>query len=175
MASVVVRPSATSSPSQPQGSRDLSRDMRSLVARFGSGFVDDALAAQGAEVILVSENQSFRGLASSEFGVRTTWLQPVLMRAKDNGYLTPAKYREAVRGFIESRFEFVSVDSDMLIAEISGVPTVPLPRDFTTVAARIGGAKADLRSHLGVAFGAIHTFWNDRSPILLSRRPLGSC
>ncbi|MFO1097892.1 MAG: hypothetical protein U1E81_06350 [Xanthobacteraceae bacterium] len=158
-----------------QGTTDLSRDLRSLVARFGSAFIDDAIAAQGAGVILLSEDQSLRALATAEFGIKTTWLQPVLMRARDNGHITQSEYREAIRWLIESRFEFVSVDSDMLIAAISGASAVPLPKVFTTVASRIGGAKADMRSHLGVAFGAIKIFWNDRNiPDLVKSAAVGS-
>ena len=49
-----------------------------------------------------------------------------------------------------------------------------LPKDFSTLANRLGGAKADLASHVNVAVGAITQFWNNVSlPSTLRQAAVG--
>jgi len=133
-----------------------------MVQEFGSGFVDDMLAAQGADRLLVSEDKIIRGLAREQFGLRTSWLQPILMKAVDGGHLSRDDYNSAILTFVKSGFDFVSVDPTLLVWALHGTSALELPDDFIRVAARLGGPKADLESHVSVALNAIRLIWTDR-------------
>jgi hypothetical protein len=148
--------------------------MRSLSQRFDSDFADEMLAAQGSNRILISEDKGIRDLARSEFNVASAWLQVVLMKAKDESQITIAAYGEAVRTFIESRFEFISIDAALLVSTLTGAPSTEIPKDFAILASRLGGKKADMHSHVRVAFDAIRQFWRIKKlPDLLKRASVG--
>jgi hypothetical protein len=144
-----------------QGTKDPGPQLRTLIKRFGSEFVDDILAAEGTGRLLVCEDQLFRVIAQSEFGVKATWLQPILMKARAENIITAEDYQRAILGFIESRFEFVSIDGSVLLQSLAGRSSHDLPKEFATLAGRLGGAKAEIKSHLDVAFHAIIGTWHD--------------
>ena len=102
-----------------------------------------------------------RGLAREQFGLRTSWLQPILMKAKDGGHLSPDDYNNAILTLIRSNFDFVSVDPTLLVWALHGTTALELPDDFIRVAAKLGGPKAELQSHVGVALNAIRLIWSD--------------
>ncbi|WP_441277894.1 tetratricopeptide repeat protein [Tardiphaga sp. 172_B4_N1_3] len=143
------------------GTRDPSAEFRQLMQRFGSGFSDELRAAQGRGLLLVSEDLGLRALGQAEFAVPSTWLQPVLMKAKNNGALSESEYRKAIVAMIDARFTFVSVDAALLVGAVSGHIDISLPRDFLSLASRLGGASADLPSHVSVALGVIAAMWVD--------------
>jgi tetratricopeptide (TPR) repeat protein len=145
-----------------QATQDPSADVRALIQEFGSGFVDDMLAAQGAGRLLVSEDKIIRGLAGEQFGLGTSWLQPILMKAADGGHLSRDDYNSAILTLIKSGFDFVSVDPTLLVWALHGTSELQLTDDFLRVAARLGGPKAELDSHVGVALNAIRIIWADR-------------
>jgi hypothetical protein len=146
-----------------EGLRDPSRDMRQLMKHFGSSFADELRAAQGSSRLLVCEDHGMRILAQDEFGVPATWLQPVLMRAREAGAITHDNYRKAVLAFVDTRFEFVSIDASLLLGCVEGLASVSLPADFLKLVSRLGGKKADLLSHTNVALETIRQTWSRRS------------
>jgi len=146
-----------------RGNADPAPELSELTARFGSDFLDEARAAQGSERLFICEDQSLRLLSGAAFKVPTTWLQPVLMLAKDAGHISPQEYRKAVVYLIQARLDFISVDSQLLNLSLQLAISHDLPEDFLTIASRLGGAKADLGSHLRVAVGAIAVFWRNVS------------
>src|ERR1700681_1508555 len=135
-----------------EGNKDPSPELAPLVERFGSGFFDEIRAAEGADLLLLSEDLSLRGLAQHEFNVLGTWLQPVLMRALDKQMMTLDEYRAAIIGFIDSKFEFISVGTPLVVSSVRGTTGHALPKEFRTIASRLGGMKADIASHVGVAY-----------------------
>jgi tetratricopeptide (TPR) repeat protein len=144
-----------------QGNTDLPPELNELTARFGSGFLDEARAAQGSTRIFVCEDQALRVLTSAAFKIPATWLQPVLMLAKDGGHISAEDYRQTIVYLIQARLDFISVDAQLLNLTLQGTTSHDLPEDFLTVADRLGGAKADLSSHLRGAAVAIAHFWRN--------------
>jgi tetratricopeptide (TPR) repeat protein len=143
-----------------EGSKDPGPEWQPIIESFGSHFLDEVRAAEGAGLLLLAEDQILRGVAEITFNVRGTWLQPVLMRAREQMVITLDEYRKAVVGLIECKFEFVSVGADLLVSAVRGTKGHALPRDFEILASRIGGKKAD-GSHLQIAYSAAVKIWDD--------------
>jgi hypothetical protein len=98
-----------------QGNRDPSPELRNLARTFGQSLSDDLLAAQGSNRLFVSEDRAMRLLAITEFGVGASWLQPILMKADQGGFMSRADYNGAILGFIKMGSEFISVDAGLLV------------------------------------------------------------
>ncbi|QWG12421.1 hypothetical protein KMZ29_22370 [Bradyrhizobium sediminis] len=144
-----------------EGNRDPSPELAPLVERFGSGFFDEMRAAEGAGLLLLSEDFVLRGLAEQEFKVPGTWLQPVLMGALDRRVMTLDEYRAAIVSFIDSKFEFISVGAPLVVSSVHGTKGHTLPKEFEIIASRIGGKKADIASHVRVAYASAVRIWSD--------------
>jgi hypothetical protein len=158
-----------------QGTTDPGSELRKIIGRFGSDFVDEILAAQGTGRLLVCEDFALRTIARTEFGVKSSWLQPVMMKALATEAISSDEYVKAVLGFIASRFEFVSIDGGLLAQTIAGTRSMDLPKDFLTLASRLGGPKADLPSHVSVAARSIEACWNDdKKPEVLRQAMVGA-
>jgi len=151
-----------------RGTKDPSPELRALMRRFGRQIFDDLLAAQGSGRLFVCEDQSLRAIGQSEFGVKSTWLQPVLMKAIIDKKMTREEYRQAVLAFIDSQFEFVSIDAPLLVETLETAQSRELPKEFVKLVGRLGGKKAEIHSHLNVAFRAIADIWsNNKVPHIL--------
>jgi tetratricopeptide (TPR) repeat protein len=146
-----------------EGSADPNPDWKPIIERFGSGFLDDIRAAQGARLIFLSEDYLLRQLARLDFGVTGIWLQPVLMEAAAQGIMSFDAYSKAIVAFVESRFHFISISSGLLIHAVQGNTSHALPNDFLVLAGAIGGKGADMASHLSVSYAAAHTIWQNQS------------
>jgi hypothetical protein len=145
-----------------QGTSDPGSQLTTLIKRLGSEFVDEIFAAQASGRLLVCEDQQLRSTAHAQFGMQSTWLQPVLMKAVADDHITRDEYLNAVIGFIDSGFEFVSVDPSLLLQAVKGVKTHGLPKNFVKLAGRLGGEHAEIQSHVNVVFRAITATWSDR-------------
>jgi hypothetical protein len=146
-----------------EGNQDPAPELRPFIERFGSEFLDEVRAAQGAGLLFLSEDLLLRGLAQHEFTVQGTWLQPVLMRALDRQMMPLDEYRAAIIGFIDSKFEFVSVGPPLVVSSVHGTAGHALPREFEVIVSRLGGKKADIASHVRVAYQSAVQIWSDRS------------
>jgi len=140
-----------------EGNTDPDPNWKPITERFGRSFLDEIRAAQGAGLLFLTEDKLLRTLAWVESGVPGTWLQPVLMEAVRLGHLSIGDYAKAVIAFIDSRFHFISISSDLLIHAMGGAPTHDLTKEFKSLAAAIGGKGAELQSHLSVSYNAAKT------------------
>jgi hypothetical protein len=141
----------------------LPAQVRTALKAVGGDFVDDILAAQGSVRIFLSEDQVLRAVAAAEFSVPSTWLQPVLMRGVDEGLITRSQYAAALSAFVDSGLDFTSINHETLLQTLHGVRSHALPAAFSKLARRLGGKKADMPSHLGVAGRTIRATWPDES------------
>jgi hypothetical protein len=146
-----------------QGTRDPSPAIRDLTREMGGTFLNDLLAAQQADRLFISEDRTLRALAESEFGLRTAWLQPVLMMAADAKYLSRDAYNDAVLNFITSGFQFISLHPSIPVWTLRDTKDVPLPASFIQVISCLGVPTAELQSHVAVALQAIQKIWSDPS------------
>jgi tetratricopeptide (TPR) repeat protein len=146
-----------------EGSRDPSPEWRPLMERFGSGFLDEIRAAEGAGLMLLSEDQMLRALGQADYVVPSAWLQVVLMRAVEQNIFSEELYRDAVVTMIDSRFQFISITSQLLLSAIRGTKGHILPAAFEKFATRIGGKIAELQSHASVAYRTAVAVWDNQS------------
>jgi len=142
-----------------EGKRDLTGDVRELARRFGSRFLDELQAAQGSELLFVSEDNALRVIGEVDFGVPSAWLQPILMKAKNVGLLPDENYREAVVTMIDAKFDFITLDPKDIEYTLSELRDIELPKNFRMLASRLGGSAADLRSHINVALKVLRSIW----------------
>jgi tetratricopeptide (TPR) repeat protein len=157
-----------------QGRGDLPADLKQLIGIIGAGVIDEARAAQGSDRLFICEDQALRLLTGTGLNIPTTWIQPVLLLAKQEGFLSEEKYLKSMLALIDARLEFLSVDHNLLVETLKPTTSLTIPPDFTKVAGRLGGAKADLRSHLRMAAGAILQFWKSRDiPSTLRQAAVG--
>ena len=138
-----------------------SPEWRPLIERFGSSFLDEIRAAEGAGLILLSEDQSLRALGEADYVVPAVWLQPVLMRALDLNLISEEAYRDAVVAMIDSRFQFISVTSQLLFSAVRGASGHVLPPDFEKLASKVGGKIAEFGSHASIAYRTAVAVWHD--------------
>jgi hypothetical protein len=134
-----------------EGKTDPDPNWKRIIERFGRSFLDEIRAAQGAGLLFLTEDKLLRTLAWVESGVPGTWLQPVLMEALRQGHISIADYAKAVIAFIDSRFHFISISSDLLIEAMAGAPAHGLSQEFKSLAAALGGKGAELQSHLSTS------------------------
>jgi hypothetical protein len=154
------------------GIQDPSPEMRKIMKRAGGSFADELRAAQGSSRLLVCEDHAMRIIAETEFGVASTWLQPVLMKALADGKITLDEYSKAILAFIDTRFEFVSIDASLALHSLKDCCSVSLPGRFTKLVGRLGGKNADLASHVGVAFSIIGKAWREASLPWIARQAI---
>ncbi len=88
-------------------------------------------------------------------------MQPVLTQACDAGLIDRARYDEFVLDSVDRGDEVVSIDKDVLLAAL-GEDGEPVPARFKRVVGLLGGPKAEMASHLGVAADFLATIWKDR-------------
>lgn len=144
-----------------EGSRDPSREWRPLIERFGSSLLDEIRAAEGAGLMLLSEDRALRALGQADYIVPATWLQPVLMRALERDSISEDAYRDAVVAMIDSRFQFISISSQLLFSAVRGTKGHTLPAAFEKLATQIGGKIAELQSHASVSYQTAVAVWKE--------------
>lgn len=137
---------------------DPPRDLRQANESIGQNFIDDMLAAQGRGMLLLCQDQAYRVLAEQSLGVAGSWLQPLLMLARDENLLSGEEYNEAVAALVDIGDRFISIDSGLLLAAARHQED-PLDR-FGRVAGRLGGADADILSHIRVAASFLGIVWS---------------
>lgn len=117
---------------------------------LGSSARDSVLAAEGNGLLLLSEDQGLRQWAAAALEVGSSWLQPVLLLAKDRGLVSIEDYTKFIVDCLNRDFTYVSMDSRTLLAqakidEFSGRGTVKRMLEV------VGGKNADLETNIGVA------------------------
>jgi hypothetical protein len=148
-----------------EGERDLPAEYRQLQRLISDrSFFDPILAAEGAKKLLVCEDQSYRNLAT-EFGVNGTWLQPILMFARESGVLSRGAYSEAIIGLVDAGHRFASIDSEVLWTA-ANKEGKGIGRPFMAVADTLGVPTAEMVSHIKVAGGFLRRVWSAADPPL---------
>lgn len=151
---------------------DAPSELRRIAQLIDRSFTDDMLAAQGAGMLLLCQDQAYRALASQYLGLKTSWLQPVLMIACDEGLIDRDDYNKIIISMIEFGDETISIDGELLCAT-SG-PGSENAKNFELSVGCLGGPQADLLSHLSVAAGFLAVIWNKRSNEVVTQSQTGA-
>lgn len=137
---------------------DLDPDVEIAIQDMGVDLVAPALAAREHRAFLLSDDLAFRLLAMDCFGVRTGWLQAVLMYARFTGKLEMTRYAELIADLARMKHGYVSIEAAALIALVPEDGPIQHSRfDFLTDF--IGTETADMRSHISVTAEFLRTIW----------------
>jgi hypothetical protein len=127
---------------------------------------DPAYIAKSESLLLVSDDIRYRQLVSELFGTESTWLQPVLMAAKDEKLLELRQYGEALIALSAAKHGYLAVDRDVLLNIAEHDHTPDMDR-LVAVTHFIGAENADFLSSYDVAWGFLSFVWG-KPPLLLS-------
>lgn len=135
-------------------------DPPAIVARFrtmeGGAFLDDLLAVDGSQRILISEDLFLRKMGVEFFGVKSCWIQALLMFLAERKYIS---YEEVVRKTLDllSLGEVsLSTNYSMIIAAVSMLASNQIAHgDFNRFVSIIGQPGADYESHVQVVASAL--------------------
>ena len=130
----------------------------------GARFFDEIYAASGSGRLLLVDDLFTRQVAG-QFGVHGTWLQPVLMKARDRRLLSQADYAKAITDLIDAGQSFVSIDPQTLLAarRLDREAGEAGPGRCLSLASRsLGGRHADINSHCRVAIEFLRRLWAAR-------------
>ena len=152
------------------GTADIPEKIRGVVNQYSAGFADEFLSAQENDLLLLSEDMGYRIIGNQSFALRSSWLQPILMVARDRQILDRERYSKAVLSMIDYGSKFVSIDTGVLLASLRGSDGLSLPRDYIKACNTLGGPNADLQSQSVVILQSIVEIWNDDSIAGLVRR-----
>ncbi len=132
---------------------------------LGSATYDTLLAANGAGLVLISDDWHLRNLAKTEFAVDGVWTQALLMHARSQGHVAPEAYSKAVIALAQWRYQFTSISADELIAAARRANWDPDPV-FRSVARTLTLKTSDLATLLAVAVRFFRNLWCHRFTIL---------
>ena len=155
-----------------EGPADPPEELRRLNQAIGLNFIDDMLAAQGADRLLLCQDQAYRTLAMQS-ELRTSWLQPVLMVARDEGQLSRDEYLKAIAALVDFGDQSVAIDSGSLLAATSD--EAQSPQSFDRMVSLLGGEQAEMLSHIGIAVDFLASIWAERPQGLRRQSRQGSC
>ncbi|MCX5822581.1 MAG: hypothetical protein NTY86_03520 [Deltaproteobacteria bacterium] len=155
-----------------EGTQDLPAEMRKLSRKIGRAFFDTILAADGTSRLLLCEDYAYRTIGAGIPGLRSSWLQPVLMSACDKKLITTERYSDAVLRMIEHGSHFISIDARVLLCLAKDKNDSDGKR-FDNVAEALGGPTADLPSHVKVAANFFNKIWNNYDTLLRHKAQTG--
>jgi hypothetical protein len=130
--------------------QEFSNDTRAILQTFGHAACDPAVSADGSGLLLLSDDMGLRLWAHSAFRVPGTWLQPVLMLARQEGVLTEERYFEAINIMAQSGHSYISLEPGSLLHQ-ARKGGFALTSELERLLDAIGGPNADLVRNCGVA------------------------
>ena len=146
----------------------LSPAFSNISKRFGRNLFDSILAVDSSHRIFLCEDYPYRLLATHNGKLPATWLQPVLMMARDKNILSPEKYDDVVYYMREYGFEHIAVDPGNLL-RAANLKTDLGGKRFKKMAEAIGGPSAEMNSHIRVTVSFLREIWKDYNPPLKSK------
>ncbi|MFZ1681902.1 MAG: hypothetical protein WAT70_12860 [Rhizobiaceae bacterium] len=143
-----------------------SLEIEELIAKVGIEVMAPALVAAMDQMLLVSDDLSFRVLARHTCKVPVAWLQAVFMYAYESGIIGIKRHSDLVAGLAARRHGFVSVDPAILEAAVPATGA-RVGEQFGHLVEYLGSKGADMKSHLNVTVAFLSSIW-DRSTIGLA-------
>ena len=161
-----TRENITTVPAIPAS--DFDNVQRQIINCFERCVTDPAVAAQGNKLLLLSDDMGYRAWAHG-LGAATTWLQPVLMIARDNGHIDEERYAEAILQLAFSDHSYVSLNTHALVFQ-AHKDQFELTNDLDRLFHLVVGREADLATNLAVMTSFTDACWSETvEPIKVSR------
>ena len=117
---------------------------------LGSAAMDSILAADGGNLLLISEDQGLRQWGGMALEVGVSWLQPVMLLAKESGLIAIKDYTKFIVDCLNRGFTYVSMDPHALFTQAmdNGCDKLSTVKRMLEV---VGDKHADLENKLRVA------------------------
>ncbi len=129
-------------------------EARAIIDLVGTDVCAPAIAANGAQLPLLSDDFGFRTWSEHSFQLQGFWLQPILMAARDWKKITDQEYCEALCQMTNIGFEFISLDVNCFLYKLRSDKFM-VTAELKKMLGAIGGKQADLPNNLGVAANII--------------------
>lgn len=129
--------------------KEIREEILNLLDIVGHSTFDPAFAAQGSGLLLLSDDYQFRVWAADEFAVPATWLQPVLMLARERGTIANPRYFDSINTLALSGHSYISLEAGALLKNASD-GKFELTNDLARLLDQLGGPTADLSSNTSV-------------------------
>jgi hypothetical protein len=90
--------------------------LKGLVQNTDNASYDSILACNGHDKTLLSEDYRLREYSAFFYDTQSTWLQPLLMKARDEKRITIEEYADACSKLVLAKHNYTSVDPDTLLS-----------------------------------------------------------
>lgn len=151
--------------------KDFSEDTRKTINMLRHNVCNPAIAADGNDLLLLSEDMGYRLWSAAAFSIPTIWLQPVLISARDEGHLTNLEYCEVTNMLALSGHTYTSLDTNCLIHQARRNFFI-LTAELSRLIEILGGPSADLIANTGVMASFIDVLLHECSDEFKVRRIL---
>ncbi len=125
---------------------DLNPDTRKIVGLFDRYVTDPAIAAQGNDLLLLSDDMDYRVWAQGTLNIKTCWVHAALMVADRFNLVSTQDYCEAVNLMALSGHDYISLNVDCLMHQACK-DEFTISKDLTRLLEAVGGPTADLESN----------------------------
>ncbi len=139
---------------------DFKKEVNIIIDKVGRVACDPAIVAEGNDLLLLSEDLGFRTWSKEAFNIPITWLQPVLMVAREKGYFEQNEYCEAINLLVLSGHTYVSLDPNCLMHQARKDKFI-LTNELICLLKMVGGPSADLNTNTGVLANFIDMLWQE--------------
>jgi len=129
-----------------------------IAKSFGPHILDAAYLA--GDRLLLSEDRYYRDAVIQMQGVRSTWLQPILIWARDNDLLSVTDYARHMVKLAGRRHGHLGIDAVTLRLILLEDDSENLS-DFTALCRYLGGPQAEMISHVSIVVRFINAAWSD--------------
>ncbi|WP_446011755.1 PIN domain-containing protein [Candidatus Electrothrix sp.] len=126
--------------------KDFNHEIRKIIDMFGKDVCDPVIAADGNNLLLLSEDYGLRAWGATTFNISCVWLQPVLIIAKEKGLLPSDNYYEAVNKLALSGHNYIALEAGCLMYQ-ARKDNFEITREVSTLLKMIGGPSADIFSN----------------------------
>ena len=148
---------------------DLAGKNLEISKMLGSAAMDSIWAADGGGFLLLSEDQGLRQWGGAALEVGTSWLQPVMLEAKDSGLISIQDYTKFIVNCLNRGFTYISMDPHVLFTQAmdDGCDEHSTVKRMLEV---VGGKNADLENNLGVAATFLDLIMRETKSVHLRNR-----
>lgn len=129
-----------------------------IAQAFGPQILDPAYLA--GDRLLLSEDRYYRDAVAQMQGVSSTWLQPILMWARDHDHLSTEDYARYMVKLAWRRHGHLGIDAVTLRIILREDDSDHLS-DFSALCRYLGGPHAEMISHVSIVVRFINSVWAD--------------
>jgi len=139
---------------------DLSLDVKKIIDMYGHNVCDAAIAAEGNDLLLLSEDMGFRIWAAEVFNIPTAWLQPVLILAMNEKHISVSEYCEAINKLVLYGHNYISLNHVCLMHQ-ARKDNFLVTDELSILLKMVGGPSADLITNSRVMGEFINALWQE--------------